>query len=130
MARILHTIPWAGRDGREERTLETALWQLSQNNDVFIAAPSGNDLRSRAAAKGVTVLQFNADPLLTAAASLRDIVARYQIDVIDCHGWRDTQGATLAGSTLPLVHTLHHTREDDFVEKNRFFGNASTTSLQ
>jgi glycosyltransferase involved in cell wall biosynthesis/LmbE family N-acetylglucosaminyl deacetylase len=120
MARILHTIPDPGWAGREERILETALWQLSQNNDVFIAAPSGNDLHNRAAAIGVKVLQFKADAFLTAAASLRDIVARYQIDVIDCHGWCDLRAATLASSTLPLVHTLHHTREDDFVEKNRF----------
>ncbi len=120
MARILHTIPDPGWAGRDERILETALWQLSRNNDVFIAAPSGNDLHSRAAAIGVKVLQFNADPFLMAAASLRDIVARHQIDVIDCHGWRDTRAATLASSTLPLVHTLHHTREDDFAVKNRF----------
>jgi len=119
--RILHTIPDTGWGGREERVLETALWQLNQNHEVFVAAPSGNDLHVRATANGVKLLQFTADPLLAAAASLRDMVAQHRIDVVDCHGWRDTKAATLGTSTLPVVHTLHHTREDDFVTDNQFF---------
>lgn len=108
--RILHTIPDSGWAGREARVLETAVWQNANGHRAWIAAPSNNDLYIHAP-KDI-MLEYS--PATGGIKALRNLVEQLQIDVVDCHGSRDTSAAILAELTVPVVHSCHRLlRESD-----------------
>jgi glycosyltransferase involved in cell wall biosynthesis/LmbE family N-acetylglucosaminyl deacetylase len=114
--RILHTVPDSGWAGREERVLETALWQADHGHQVWIAAPLDNELHRHAPAH----LTHAFAPMADAAAQLRDLVARRRIDVLDCHGEADTAAAVQARLEVPIVHSRHCLlRERDLTARQR-----------
>ncbi len=102
--RILHTVPDPGWAGREERVLETALWQRRHSHDAWIAAPADNDLH-RLAPRDL-MLDYSVSSS-KGPAELRGMVKRRQIDIVDCHGEADTSSAVLAGLSAPILHTRH-----------------------
>ncbi len=115
--RVLHTIPDSGWAGREERVLETCLWQREHGHQAWIAAPPNNDLHIRAPKD--FVVKYS--PTKGATKKLREIVEKLQIDVLDCHGLRDTSAAVLAGVTVPIVHSRHCLlRDSDTTAIQRF----------
>jgi glycosyltransferase involved in cell wall biosynthesis/LmbE family N-acetylglucosaminyl deacetylase len=115
--RVLHTIPDSGWAGREERVLETCLWQRANGHQAWIAAPPNNELHSRAPKH----LALKYSPTYEGTKRLREIAEELQIDVLDSHGLCDTSVAVLAGLPVPVVHSRHCLlRESDTTANQRF----------
>lgn len=115
--RILHTVPDPGWAGREERVLETALWQKANGHQVWIGAPPDNDLHIYAPEN----LTLKYSPASEGITGLRQMIEQLRIDVLDCHGLRDTSAAVLAGLSVPVVHSRHCLlRDSDMTSSQRF----------
>lgn len=108
---ILHTLSTPGWGGREARTLETAIWQAAHGHQAVLAASELSESAARARKAGLPFepVEFGALPAAEIVRTLRGIIHRRRIALIDAHGDRDARFLFALKDLSATVRTRHDT---------------------
>ncbi|WP_215778713.1 glycosyltransferase family 4 protein [Paludibacterium sp. B53371] len=110
IAHIESSMDWGGQ---ELRIVEQAVWLNAHGHPCWIVARPGSAILTQARQRGLPLLEMEIRGSMNPATlrTLRHFVREQQIDLIDCHGNRDsTYGAYLKWfGGLPVVRSRHVT---------------------
>lgn len=107
--RVLHAESSHHWGGQEFRALEQMTWLAQRGHETFLAARPGSEISRRAIARGLPVflVPFGGQLDPRAISTVRRLVRKLAIDLVDCHGSRDAAVFAFAKPLTTIIRSRH-----------------------